>query len=70
MVLPPLLERIAEQMVGDTWRDIRHDLAGIKLVKLFGPNGTTRQLTEPRPSAAKRLKTLEIAPPPAILRVG
>ena len=38
-VLALLLERIAEQMVGDTWRNIRHDLAGIKLVKLLGPNG-------------------------------
>ena len=39
-VLELLLERMAEKMVGDTWRNIRHDLAGIKLVKLFGPNGT------------------------------
>lgn len=38
-VLALLLERIAEQMVGDTWRNIRHDLAGIKPVKLLGPNG-------------------------------
>ena len=68
-VLALLLERIAEQMVGDTWRNIRHDLAGIKLVELLGPNGTIRQVTEPRPSAAKRLKALEIAPPPPILRV-
>ena len=68
-VLALLLERIAERMVGDTWRNIRHDLAGIKLVKLFGPNGTIWQVTEPRPGAAKRLKLLEIAPPPPILRV-
>ena len=68
-VLALLLERIAEQMVGDTWHNIRHDLAGIKLVKLLGPNGTIWQVTEPRPSAAKRLKLLEIAPPPPILRM-
>ena len=68
-VLALLLERIAERMVGDTWRNIRHDLAGIKLVELLGPNGTIRQVTEPRPGAAKRLKALEIAPPPPILRV-
>ena len=69
-VLALFLEQIAEQMVGDTWRNIRHDLAGIKLVELLGPNGTIRQVTEPRPSAAKRLKALQIAPPPPILRVG
>ena len=68
-VLALLLERMAEHMVGDTWRNIRHDLAGIKLVKLSGPNGTIWQVTEPRPKAAKRLKALEIAPPPPILRV-
>ena len=68
-VLALLLERIAERMVGDTWRNIHHDLARIKLVELFGPNGTIRQVTEPRPGAAKRLKALEIAPPPPILRV-
>ena len=55
-VLALLLERMAEHMVGDTWRNIRHDLAGIKLVKLSGPNGTIWQVTEPRTDAAKRLK--------------
>ena len=64
-----LLERIAEWMVGETWRNIRHDLVGIKLVKLLGPNGTIWQVTEPHPSADKRLKAVEIAPPPPILRV-
>ena len=48
-VLALLLERMAEQMVGDTWRNIRDDLRGIILVKLFGPNGTIWQVTEPRP---------------------
>lgn len=38
-VLALLLERMAEHMVGDTWRNIHHDLAGIKLVELLGPNG-------------------------------
>ena len=68
-VLALLLERIAEQMVGDTWRNIRHDLAGIKLVKLLVPNGTIWQVTEPRPSTARRPKALETAPPSPILRV-
>ena len=68
-VLALLPERMAERMVGDTWRNIRHDLAGLKLVELLGPDGTIRQVTEPRPGAAKRPKVLEIAPPPPILRV-
>lgn len=40
----------------DTWRNIPHDLGGIKLVELLGPNGTLWQVTESRPSTAKRLK--------------
>ena len=60
---------MAEHLVGETWRNIRHDLAGIKFVELFGPNGTIQQVTEPRPGTAKRLKALEIAPPPPILQV-
>ncbi len=47
-VLALLLERMAEHALEDTWRNIRHDLAGIKLVQLFGPNGTLWQITEPR----------------------
>ena len=68
-VLALLLERMAEHAAQDTWRNIRHDLGGIKLVQLLGPNGTLWQVTEPRPSAAKRLKSLEIAPPPSILKL-
>lgn len=69
MVLALLLARMAVQMVGDRWRDIRHELGGIKFVKLLGPTGTLRQVTEPCPDAAKRLKALEIAPSPPIFRV-
>ena len=62
-----LLERVAERACGDTWRNIRDDLDQIKLARLLGPNGTIWQVTEPGPDARKRLKSLKIANPPAIL---
>ena len=68
-VLALLLERMVELMVGDRWHNIRHDLAGIKLVELLGLEGTIWQVTEPRPVAAKHLRAREIASPPPILRV-
>jgi transposase len=69
-VLALLLERIAEQACGDTWRNIRDDLKGIKLAQLLSPNGTVWQVTEPAPEAANRLKSLEIPNPPPLLQVG
>ena len=66
-VLGLLLERVAEQACGDTWRNIRDDLRQIKLAQLIGPNGTVWQVTEPRPEARTRLKSLEIANPPTII---
>ncbi len=69
-VIALLLERMAEHACGDTWRNIRDDLKQIKLVQLSGPNGALWQLTEPRPDASKRLKSLRIPPPPTILKLG
>jgi len=66
-VLALLLERIAEEACGDTWRNIRDDLRQIKLAQLSGPNGTVWQLTEPRPEARNRLKSLNIPNPPTLL---
>lgn len=66
-ILSLLLERVAERACGDTWRNIRDDLAQIKLARLSGPNGTIWQVTEPGANARKRLKSLRIANPPAIL---
>lgn len=66
-VLALLLERIAEQACGDTWRNIRDDLKGIKLAQLLSPNGTVWQVTEPSPEAANRLKALALKNPPPIL---
>ena len=69
-VIALLLERMAEHARGDTWRNIRDDLRQIKLVQLSGPNGDLRQVTEPRPNARKRLKSLQIKTPPPILKLG
>jgi len=59
-VLGLLLQRIAEETCGDTWRNISDDLKQIKLAQLNGPDGTLWQVTEPRPEARSRLKSLEI----------
>ena len=64
-----LFERMAEQACADTWRVIRDDLKGIQLAQLTGSKGTLWQVTKPRPSASKRLKSLRIDPPPAILKL-
>ncbi len=66
-VLSLLLERVAEQACGDTWRNIRDDLKQIKLAQLLSENGTLWQVTEPRPEARNRLKLLEIDNPPTII---
>ena len=69
-VLGLLLERMAEHACADTWRNIRDDLKGIQLAQLIGSNGTLWQVTEPRSSASNRLKSLQITPPPPILKLG
>ena len=68
-VLALLLERVAEHACGDTWRNIRDDLKQIKLAQLSSPNGTVWQVTEPRPEARNRLKSLKIKNPPEVLRL-
>ena len=69
-VIALLLERMAEQACGNTWRNIRDDLKRIKLVQLSGPKGALWQVTEPRKDASKRLNYLRIPPPPTILKLG
>ena len=69
-VLALLLERVAERACGDTWRNIRDDLRQVKLAQLSTPDGTVMQVSEPRDEASKRLKSLQIDNPPAILSVG
>ena len=69
-VLSLLLERVAEQACGDTWRNIKDDLRRIKLAQLLSPNGAVWQVTEPAPDALKRLKSLQIPKPPPILHLA
>ena len=69
-VIALLLERMAEHACADTWRNIRDDLKRIQLAQLIGSNGTLWQVTEPRQSASNRLKSLQISPPPAILKLA
>ena len=68
-VLSLLLERTAEHACGDTWRNIRDDVKGIKLAQLLSPHGTVWQVTEPTPEARKRLNPLALRDPPPILKV-
>ncbi len=65
-----LLERMAEQACGNTWRNIRDDLKQIQRVQLSGPNGKLWQVTEPREGARKRLKDLRIKAPPILLKLA
>ena len=69
-VLALLLERVAEQACGDSWRNIRDDLRRIKLAQLSSPNGAVWQVTEPASDALKRLKSLKIHKPPPILHLA
>jgi len=66
-VLSLLLERAAEHACQDTWRNIHDDLRRIQLAQLLSPHGRVWQVTDPTPEAAKRLKSLDIKPPPPIL---
>jgi transposase len=68
-VLALLLERVIEQACGDTWRNIRADLARIKLAQLLSPHGEVWQVTEPSPEASNHLKRLDIKNPPAIVHL-
>ena len=69
-VMGLLLERMAGQACGDTWRNIGDDLRQIQLVQLSGPNGRLWQVTEPREGARKRLKALQIKAPPTLLKLA
>jgi hypothetical protein len=65
-----LLERLAENACGDTWRNIRDDLRQIKLAQFSTPQGELWQVTDPLPAAANRLKQLKIPPPPPVLKIN
>jgi len=69
-VLALLLERAAEHVCDDTWRNIRDDLKTLKLAQLLSSHGTVWQVTDPSPTVAMRLKSLNIKPPAPILNVA
>ena len=64
-----LLERLAENACGDTWRNIRDDLRQIKLAQFLTPQGDLWQVTDARPAAANRLKQLGIPAPSPVLKI-
>jgi len=66
-VLALLVERMAETLCGDTWRNIRDDLNQVKVGILQGPDGRLVQVTKPSADARKRLEQLDIQPPPPVL---
>ena len=68
-VLGLLLQRMAEVSCDDTWRNILDDLKQVKLAQLSGPDGTLLQVTEPRPEARSRLKSLDINNLPTLLEL-
>lgn len=69
-VLALLLERVAEQRCGESWRSIRHKLGSIKVGQLLTPNGTIYQTSPAGADARNVLKKLKIDSPPEVLAVG
>lgn len=68
-VLALLLERIAEQRAGDTWRNIVARLDTIKVVEYERGPARILQTTEVRPDLATLLRRLKVSPPPRLHRV-
>jgi len=59
-----LLIRVAENAVGDTWRNIRHELDRMHLVTLATPDGHVAQRSITAPGQAQILAALELPEPP------
>lgn len=68
-VLALLLERMAEQRAGDTWRNIVARLDTIKVVEYERGAARILQTSEVRTDLATLLRSLKIAPPPRLHRV-
>lgn len=68
-VLGLLIERVAEQATGDTWRNIRNTLRTQKIGQLFTPGGRIYQASNPSMEVRKLYKQMKISPPPTLLRV-
>lgn len=61
-MLALLLERLAEQVYNDTWRNIRDHLKQIKLAQLSSPIGMVWQVREAPPQALKRIRSERAGP--------
>ena len=68
-VLALLLERMAEQRAGDTWRNILARLDAIKVVEYERGTARVLQTTEVRSETNEMLRRLRIALPPRLHRV-
>ena len=64
-----LLVRLAEQATGDTWRNLRTELAKLHLGRFSGPAGEVAQRTELTSRQAAIFKALDVAEPPRYVRV-
>jgi len=65
-VLALLLERLAEQRGGDTWRNLLARLDTIKVVEYERGTARVRQTTDLRPDTLDLLRRLRIPPPPKL----
>jgi hypothetical protein len=68
-VLALLLERAAEIRAGDSWRNIRFILEGLKAVRYRVQDTTIVQTTRLTPQAAALLKKLQAPPPKRLLSI-
>jgi hypothetical protein len=59
-----LLVRVAETQVGDTWRNISHELDRIQLVTLATSEGTVSQTTMLRRRQREIISALDLDDPP------
>lgn len=68
-VLALLLERAAEIRAGDSWRNIRFVLEGLKAIRYQVQDTTIVQTTRLTPQATALLKKLQVPPPKRLLSV-
>jgi hypothetical protein len=64
-----VLVRVAENAVGDTWRNIRNELERMHLGEFAGPAGRVLQRTETTPRQREIFSALGIKEPPVVLDI-
>jgi hypothetical protein len=69
-VLSLLLERVAEHLGQDTWRNLRDQLERVKVAAFRTPHGRLVQTSELAPETRNLLNRLQIPPPPTILEAS